>query len=295
MRSLIAGRMLAPNCARTDAGSGGGGSGDARYTAASTDSRNAASSMLQLFTRTAVTSPPGTWVTDTIHEMPGRAEGGLIQARCDARDDLRMPALRLVAVAGGIAPFFGLERCAEVPPRARDAPFLRRPSSRRRHLPRAFSRRLLVRGSLLGCGLFGRGLRRGLLSPLRRARRPRVPSVPARPSAPAPAFPARLFVRETLFFLLALDFGRVGLGRPLLFDGRRLGFGRRFGRFGRFGGSGLAARCPSARARRPRWLRWPASPPAADWCFQVNQPYTAAATMAECSSIDSAMRASALW
>ncbi len=37
--------------------------------------------MLQLFTSTAVTSPPGTWLTDTIHVTPGRAEGGLIQAR----------------------------------------------------------------------------------------------------------------------------------------------------------------------------------------------------------------------
>src|SRR6185369_3586771 len=63
------------------AGSGGDGSGDARYTAASTDSRNAASPPLQLSTRTEVTSPPGTWVTETVQEMPGCAEGGLIQAR----------------------------------------------------------------------------------------------------------------------------------------------------------------------------------------------------------------------
>jgi hypothetical protein len=63
------------------AGSGGDGSGDARYTAASTDSRSAASPPLQLSTRTEVTSPPGTWVTETVQEMPGCAEGGRIQAR----------------------------------------------------------------------------------------------------------------------------------------------------------------------------------------------------------------------
>ena len=37
--------------------------------------------MLQLVTRTAVTSPPGTWLTETIHVTPARAEPGLIQAR----------------------------------------------------------------------------------------------------------------------------------------------------------------------------------------------------------------------
>ena len=41
---------------------GGGGSGDARYTADSMDSRTAASP-LHSPTRTFVTSPPGTWVT----------------------------------------------------------------------------------------------------------------------------------------------------------------------------------------------------------------------------------------
>ncbi len=81
-----------------------------------------------------------------------------------------------------------------------------------------------------------------------------------------------------------------GLGGPCSSTGAGSGSGAGSGT-GSAGGGAVRAwtRCLSARARRPPWLRWPAFRPGGGRCFQVNQPYTAAATMAECSRMDSAI------
>ena len=159
--------------------------------------------------------------------------------------------------------------------RAPAAPFHRRPSSRRRHLRRAFSR-------APSC--------RRLPSPLRPSRRPPSP----RPafSASSRSASSRSFSSCAAFFScscfscssfscasrsssVALDLGRIRLGRPLLFDGRRLGFGHgfrcRFGRrwFGR--GSGFGAMPFSARSSTTVASMASVST-GGGWCFQVNQP-----------------------
>ena len=94
------------------------------------------------------------------------------------------------------------------------------------------------------------------------------------------------------FLFLALDLGRIGFRRPLLF--RRAAAPVRARAPARFGGGGSGAGSASGAmpfsARSSTTVASMASVSTGGGrCFHVNQPYTAAATMAECSRIDSAI------
>ncbi len=231
-----------------------------------------------------MTSPPGTWVTDTIHVDARLCRGRPDPGPLDPRDDLRVPARGLVAVADGIAPLFGLEARRSSASRARRAfssaaffarggffrasssrpPAFRRPPSpprpsRRRPAPPPVSQLRGVRvlaflsRAFSCCEFLCRfllGFEPFLLPGASRSRPGRVsadpvPRAAARVRAPAPARAAA----------------------------SGLGVGGAFGRacFRRRSSPSMASVCAGGGR-----------------CFQVNQPKTAAATMHECSSIDSA-------
>ena len=217
--------------------------------------------MLQLFTRTAVTSPPGTCVTETIHVMPGCAEGGRIQARSMFATICACQRAACVAVAQRVATLLGFEAAAQFRLARQPRLLVRGLLGRRGLVGLLLSRSgLLVGGGLLGCRLGG-----SLLFRLERARLPssRLPApapAPAASSLPR-AFPVRAFPAP-------------GVPPPACARSRpdrawavpappapaRVPARVRVG-----GGSGLGAGAMffERRARRPRWPRWPASRPAA--------------------------------
>ena len=191
----------------------------------------------------------------------------------------------LVAVAQWHCHVLRLRACAAVPLRARGAPFRRRPSWPRRpprpsSFPAAFLSAAAFSAAAFSAAAFGR-----------------------RPAFSASSRSASFFSARasccSLFLLLSFSCARrsssclrstsagSGLGGPCS-SRRRLGFG--FGAGSGGGGSGFGSRCDSLQRRSSTTVASMASVVTGGGrCFQVNQPYTAAATIPECSSTDSAI------
>ena len=187
--------------------------------------------------------------------MPGSCRGWLDPGalRCFATI-CACQRIGLVAVAHGIAALLGLEAAPQFRLARQPRLFFGGLFRGRGVVGALLLGRLLVGGRLLRRGLLGGRLGRGLLLGLASSASSRCSALPA-PSAPARAFCCSSFscssfsCGEALFFLLAFDLGRIRLGRALLFDGRRLGFGLRAGSAAWVPAPGPAAGATSLSAR----------------------------------------------
>ncbi len=94
-------------------GPGAGGSGDARYTADSMDSRTAASPLHSPML-TFVTSPPVVCVTRITHEMPRPRSGGRIHARCTLATICPSHVCRRTARTSGVRALFRFQALAQL-------------------------------------------------------------------------------------------------------------------------------------------------------------------------------------
>ncbi len=169
MRSLIAGQMLAPNCARTEpdpevAAAARHGKPQPPPTRAMRRRRCCSCSRGPLSLRR-----PEPGVTDTIHVTPARAEGGLIHARlmramiCACQR--AASSLLRTALPRSSASRLRRNSASRATPRLFFGGLLRRGGI----IGLLLLARLLVRGGLFRCGLLGGRLGRGLFLSLERS------------------------------------------------------------------------------------------------------------------------------